>query len=112
SSLHNNEELVAGSLIDKIEDESLRSYIFELTFDKHRVSRKLDELKPVDEQKVLSRQTLDLIRKFKFIAIDKEISNIHNKIEEAKEEPEIIELIKIKQELFREKGLISEELNS
>lgn len=108
-----DEEVVAGALIDKTEDEKLKAYLIELAFDeKHKTSKKWDEIKPgEDEKKILMKQTKDTLTKFKMQKISREINENHKRLEDAIDEKEKLTIMKRNVELEKEKGLIAKELS-
>jgi DNA primase len=105
------EDIIVGSLLDKISDESLEIYVREITFDKYSISKTWEEIYPhSDERTQLYRYAKDTIKNFKITRIDREILDNHTKLEEAEEEQERIRIMKINQSLQKDKESIIEEL--
>jgi DNA primase len=106
------ESIVAGALVDKLENEKSKTYLHEITFEKYGVSKVWDDIYPgVDEKKVLMKYAKDTLRKFKLQKITREISENHRHIEEAVDEKLKIELMKKNVELEREKSAVVRELS-
>src|SRR5690606_19284918 len=111
-SFNKEEELVAANLIEKLEEEVLRSYIFEITLDKYKVSKRLDEMNPVDERKNIIKLAVDAVKKFKINLLNKQIVENSKRIESIENEEERFEILKMNKEIEREKMLIAEELDN
>jgi DNA primase len=107
------EDVVAGALLDKIDDEKAKSYLREITFEKYGISKIWDDIYPGgDEKQVLMKYAKDTLRKFKLQQIDKEIRENHKKLEETNEENEKLLIMKKKVELERDKSAVIKELSS
>lgn len=108
--LQKNSTIVAGSLIDKIDDENLKSYIYEITFEKYSVSKNWDEIHPGPaKEKVILKYAVDTIRKLKVMKIEKEMALNLEKLEASTmEEGEALMLKNL--ELEKEKKKIKEDL--
>ncbi len=109
STFESKNEIVAGSLIDKIDDDKLRTYILELTFDKYSISKSWEDINPGRTQEVvLKRMVLDTLKRFKSLLLEQELNSIHKRIEAAGSEEEKIELMKNIRDLRKEAEQIVE----
>ncbi len=109
---HSNEELIASALIDKVNDEELRSYVLELTFDKYSISKNWETLYPgLPHETVLLKITRDTLKRFKLEQIEKQIANNHKQLENASTDDERLEIMKVNRGLEREKVIVAQELN-
>ncbi len=100
----NNEEIIAASLIEKISDEKLQSFVLNLTFDKYSISRNWEDIYPgLPHEKILQKIAVDTVKRFRTEKINFEIKNNFRLIESATEEEERFELMKLNHELEKEK---------
>jgi len=109
-SVQKNYKIVPGALIDKIDDENLKAYIFEITFEKYSISKNWEETYPgPSREKVLLKYTVDTVRKFKVMQIERQMSvNLKRLENSTREESE--ELMMNNLELEKQKKRIKEEL--
>lgn len=108
-----DEDLNVSSLIEKISDENLQSYIFELTFDKYQTSKKWEDLYPgMAREKVLEKIARDTIRKFKAGIIEAQIAVNHRRIASSESESEKLDLMRENVELEHNKQKLKEELEA
>ena len=108
-----NEEIIVSSLIEKIHDEKLQSYILELTFEKYQTSKKWEDLYPeMSHDKVLKKIARDTIRKFKTGIIESQIAANHRRISSAEAEGEKLKLMRENMELERSKQKLKDELKT
>ncbi|HUX93459.1 MAG TPA: toprim domain-containing protein, partial [Ignavibacteriaceae bacterium] len=108
-----DEDLNVSSLIEKISDENLQSYIFELTFDKYQTSKKWEDLYPgMAREKVLKKIARDTIRKFKAGIIEAQIAVNHRRIASSESESEKLDLMRENVELEHNKQKLKEELEA
>lgn len=92
---HNQEDLIASSLISKIHDEKLEQYVAEITFDKYSISRNWENIRPGQQtEKILLKIAYDNVRKFKLFSIDKLIKENSKMLEEAHSEEERIQYMR------------------
>lgn len=111
NSLQKNIKVLAGSLIDKIEDENLKAYILEITFEKYSISKNWEEIHPgPSREKVLLKYALDTVRKFKVMQIEQQLSANLKKLENSSRE-ESEELMLNNMELEKQRRRIKEELD-
>lgn len=109
SAFSNNEEIIAGSLIEKINSEELQLHIRNLIFDKYSISRNWENIYPgLDSKKILQKIAIDTVKKFKTEKINFEIKSNMKLIELASEENERFELMKLNGELEKEKLKINQ----
>ncbi len=107
------EDIIAGALLDKLDDEKAKSYLREITFEKYGISRIWDDIHPgADEKQVLMKYAKDTLRKFMLQQIDREINENHKKLEETTEENEKLLIMKKKVELEKDKLVVIRELSS
>ncbi|MGE5797273.1 MAG: DnaB-like helicase N-terminal domain-containing protein, partial [Ignavibacteria bacterium] len=111
NSLQKNIKVLAGSLIDKIEDENLKAYILEITFEKYSISKNWEEIHPgPSREKVLLKYALDTVRKFKVMQIEQQLAANLKKLENSSRE-ESEELMLNNMELEKQRRRIKEELD-
>ncbi|MGE5861820.1 MAG: DNA primase [Ignavibacteria bacterium] len=111
NSLQENIKVLAGSLIDKLEDENLKAYILEITFEKYSISKNWEEIHPgPSREKVLLKYALDTVRKFKVMQIEQQLSANLKKLENSSRE-ESEELMLNNMELEKQRRRIKEELD-
>ena len=107
------EDVIAGALLDKLDDEKARSYLREITFEKYGISKIWEDIYPgVDEKQVLIKYAKDTLIKFKLQQIDKAINENHRKLEETIEEEAKLAIMKKKVELEKDKLAVIKELSS
>jgi len=107
------EDIIAGALLDKLDDEKAKSYLREITFEKYGISRIWDDIHPgADEKQVLMKYAKDTLKKFKLQQIDREINENHKRLEETTEENEKLLIMKKKVELEKDKLAVIKELSS
>jgi len=108
----NNESIIASSLIGKISDEELQSYILELTFEKYVISKNWEDIFPgLPQEEIIQQITRDTVKKFKVEEIDFKIKSNLKLIEEIQDEDEKFNLMKLNRDLEIEKQNISRELS-
>ena len=104
--------IVASSLIEKISDADLQSYILELTFEKYEISKSWEELYPgIAREKVLQKAARDTVRKFKLEQVGYKIQANSRLIENEPNEDEKFNLIKLNRDLEFQKRIISEKFS-
>lgn len=102
-----NGNLNPASLIAKLDDEEIQSYLREITIEQYNVSSTWLKNNPsVTPEIILKRYAKDLIIKYKQLQIDAQILKNFQAIENADNEQRSIELMKENQELEKEKKLI------
>ncbi|HVO74048.1 MAG TPA: DNA primase [Ignavibacteriaceae bacterium] len=108
--IRENSKVIAGSLIDKIQDENLKAYILEITFEKYSISKNWEEIYPgPSREKVLLKYAVDTVRKFKIMQIEQQLADNLKKMENStKEESESLMLKKM--ELEKQRRKIKEEM--
>lgn len=110
-SIHHGEEILMSALIEQIKDETVQSYLLELTLEKHSISKNWEDLLPgQSKDKIIMKETVDTVRKFKLYQADKQIADNNRKIIECDSESEKIVLMKSNLELEKLKRQIKEEL--
>jgi len=107
------EQIVAGALLDKLENEKSEAYLREITFEKYGISKIWDELYPgADEKQVLMKYAKDTLKKFKLQKITREINENHKRLELTDEENKKLEIMKKNIDLEKEKSIVVKELSS
>jgi len=107
------DDIIAGALVEKINDEELQSYILELTFEKYQTSKKWEEIYPgIPHEKILNKIVRDTIKKFKTSLIEGQIAANHRKISSAETESEKVELMRENLDLERSKQKLKDELKT
>ena len=108
----NSESIIAGSLIGKITDEDLQSYIQELTFEKYAISKNWEDIFPeLPQEEIIQKIARDTVKRFKVEEIDFKIKNNLKQIEEIQDEDERFNIMKLNRDLEKEKQIISQELS-
>lgn len=105
------EDLTAGTLIDKLQNEDYKLYARELIFEKYQISKNWDDIKPsADYELTLKKYSSDAVRKFKLRQVEEKISVLNNKLPEIISEDDKLNLMREIRDLTREKQLIIEDL--
>jgi len=100
----NEQKFSPAYLIDKIEDEDLQEFIFELTLDDESISKKWDELSFNGKiEKDTIDHALETIKYFLLYQIDQQIKLNNQFITDSKDERLHLEMMKRNQELQDEK---------
>jgi DNA primase len=111
NNLQKNIKVLAGSLIDKIEDENLKAYILEITFEKYSISKNWEEIHPgPSRENVLLKYTVDTVKKFKIMQIEQQLAANLKRLEDSSRE-ESEELMLNNMELEKQRRRINEELD-
>ncbi len=106
----NGENISPASLIEKIENKELQDFLWKLTIEKYGISKRWDAINPGDpSEKIILKETRDVIRSFKISKIEEEISEALEQITQAKDENELLSLMKLKHELVQERSAILKE---
>ena len=107
--LNSSESLSASKLIAEIKDEELESYVREITFEQHSISKNWEERNPgMTPEMILQKYTKDIVLKFKLFKIDRQIKDNHNRIESADKEEDVLQLMVSNKELEEEKKALKE----
>ncbi len=105
------DDVIAASLLEKINNDKIKSYVIELTFEKHQTSKKWEEIYPgAAYEVILSKVVRDTIKKFKTSLIEARIAENHRKLSSAETENERLELMRENVELERSKQKLKDEL--
>ncbi len=108
-SIKNNEDLITSSLIEKINDEKMQAYILELTFEKYQISKNWDDIFPGDSPEfIIQRIAKETVKRIKIEKIDLRIKKKRKLIAEEKSHEEIFKLLKLNNELEKEKLSIAQ----
>jgi DNA primase len=106
----NRGSLNSADLITLFDDE-VQSYLRELTIEKYSLSNNWEDLNPsITQEMIIKKYAVDLIVKYKQMHIDLQITANVNAQENADSEERLLELMKEKHELERQKKLVREEL--
>ncbi len=98
-----------AAMVEKIEDENVKDYIISLSLNEYQISTNWHERSTTGKiEKDLLTQTKDLIKKYQLLKIDEQIIENNSKIENLGEDPAVIELMKLNDELRKEKIVIKE----
>jgi DNA primase len=104
-------KVVAGSLIDQIEEENLKEYLLEITFEKYSISRNWDDIHPgPSREDVLFKYTVDTVKRFKVLQIELQLRENLKKLENSGM-AESEKLLLDNMELEKQKKKIKEELD-
>ncbi len=106
----NRGSLNPADLISLFDDDT-QSYLRELTIEKYSLSRTWEDFSPtITEEDINKKYTTDLLIKYKQMQIDLQIAANVTAQEDTDSEERLIELMKEKQELERERKRIKEDL--
>jgi len=109
--LENEENFTTSGLINLIKDEKKEAYIRELTFDKYSVSSSWEDRFPsITTEMTMLKYAKDAVMKFVIERIENQIKSNRREIELTDKEAKLLDLMKINNELEREKKRIREEL--
>ncbi len=98
-----------ADLVDKIEEEELRDFIFDLTLTDETISKKWDDLSYNGKiEKDSLEHATDTVRNFQLLQIDKQIKLNNKFIAESKDERLHLEMMKRNKELSEEKKTLLE----
>lgn len=102
-----------ASMVEKIEDEKLKNYIMSITLGEYQISSSWDDRASSGKvEKDPLKYTEDTIIKYQLVKIDEQIKINDLKIEKLGDNPEVITLMKLNDELRNEKKNIRLSLNS
>lgn len=103
--------IVPAQIIEKIEDDALRELIMELTLKQEVISSKHGEeiISKEATQRALIQQAKDVVKKFKILQINKQISENNEKLSDSDSDEEILKILNENKELKSEIKLIQEE---
>ncbi|MCX6151146.1 MAG: DNA primase [Ignavibacteriales bacterium] len=109
--LTNDESIAPAVLVEKIEDDRIKQFVFNLSFEKYTISKSWEDFYPgVPESQSLTRHSKDAVRSFKLFHIDLEIKQNNDKIKSAKSDEEIVQLMKANITLEQDKKLIQNDI--
>ena len=92
-------------------DEDVQSYLRELTIEKYSLSNNWQDLNPSITQEMINKKyAVDLLVKYKQMQIDLQIAANVSAQENVEDEERLLELMKEKHELEKQKRSIREEL--
>ncbi|MGD8781176.1 MAG: DNA primase [Ignavibacteria bacterium] len=93
-----------AGIIEKIEDEELKQFVFKLTIEKTSISKKWEEIAHEEPTGIkLKHYTYDLIKKHKLKIIDKQLRSNNSRLKEDLNENELMEILQHNKELQKEK---------
>ena len=105
-----DENISPAVLIDRIEDEKLRTYIYQSAFQKYTISKTWEEISSgLETDKNLFKYAKDAVKSFKLFKIDKEIEQNDLRLKDTIPEEELRNILTKHNNLLREKKLIQEE---
>ncbi len=108
-----DEDIIASSLIEKINDEKIKEYLIELTFEKYSISKSWDDIYPdLNEDKKLFKIALDTLKDYKLLQIQQKIIENNKTLEDTLDEEERLEIMKTNLELMKDKEMLSEEFKN
>ncbi len=100
----NNKEINPSSILDEFENENLDLYLRELLFDKYSISSKWDELLPDSNNEYkLFNYAVEVVNKMQINILNRLIEQNLKELEKAESEEEKFELIKLGNELKKER---------
>ena len=99
-----DENVTEDSLFANLQDEQLETYVREIAFDKHSISSSWDSRFPgITDEMIVLKFAKDIVLRFRFEKIDEQIQANHRELELAEDEEAHIKLLRVKNELEREK---------
>jgi DNA primase len=108
----NGDNFTTSGLISVIIDDRKEAYVRELTFDRYSVSSSWEERFPsLTAEMTLMKFAKDTVKNFVFERIEKRIQSNRREIELTDDEGKLLELMKINNDLEREKKRTREELS-
>jgi|WetSurMetagenome_2_1015567.scaffolds.fasta_scaffold10054_4 DNA primase len=112
SEAYNNDESISTAyLLEKIDDEEIKQIFRVLSFEKYAISKDWEERRPGSQVSIdLINTAKDTVKKFKLFHIDFEINLNGERINSAKDEKEVIDLMKKNNALQQEKKLIQQDI--
>lgn len=106
-----DEDILPRGLIDKIEDESVKKFVYTITVDKYSISKTWDSINPgLTGSQTLHKYAKDAIRNFRLYSVDRKIDDNCRRIESSESEEEKLELLKENNKLNEERKLIQKDL--
>ena len=109
----NEENFTTSGLMNLIKDEKKEAYIRELTFDKYTVSSSWEDRFPsITTEMTMLKYAKDAVMKFVIERIENQIKSNRREIELTDDERKLLDLMKINNELEREKKRIREALGN
>ncbi len=104
--------IVVSSLIEKLTDDDLKNYIFEITFEKYSIGKNWDEIHPgPSKDEILSRLARDIVIKIKISQIEKVIKENSKRLENSHDDNEVLQIIKLNAEKEKEKSEIRKNIS-
>ena len=98
------ENIEVSLLLDEFQDEKVELYLREILFDKHSISSKWEELLPDSQSEFkLFNYAVEVVNKMKINILENLIQQNMQKLEQAENEEEKFELIKLGNELKNER---------
>jgi hypothetical protein len=92
-------------------DEDAQSYLRELTIEKYNLSSNWEDLNPsITQEMITKKYAIDLVVKYKQMHIDLQIAANVNAQENSDSEERLLELMKEKHELERQRKSVREEI--
>jgi DNA primase len=92
-------------------DEEVQSYLRELTIEKYSLSNNWEDLNPsITQEMITKKYAMDLLVKYRQMHIDLQIAENVNAQENADSEERLLQLMKEKHELEKQRKLVREEL--
>ncbi len=93
-----------AGIIEKIEDEELKKFVFKLTIEKNSISKKWEEIAHEEAIEMkLKHYTYDLIKKYKLRKIDQQLRLNNSRLNTDLNEDALMEILQHNKELQKEK---------
>ncbi len=107
----NGKSISPSALIEEINDESLRKYVFENIVDKESISKAWDDRTPYLENPKarLIKETKEIVRSYKTKRLQEQIDFYQKKLESVADEIEMLTLLRAKDALQNEKKALLNE---
>lgn len=102
-----NDIISTSEIIEKLEDDELRKFVLKMTMDQESISKRWDEYAhsgKIDKQ--IAKHTADLVKRYKVMKIDEQISFNNKKINSNSSDKEIMDLMKLNKELQQERKAV------
>jgi hypothetical protein len=107
---NDKEELSAGALLDKINNENEQNYLIEIISDKYSLSNRWEQVfDSTTHNKLSSKYLSDIIRKKRIQILNKMIEKNFQLLESTQNEQELLQLMKNEMELKNERNSLLKE---
>jgi len=111
NAFNENEEIQLSKQIEKIESQSVQSYLLEITLEKHRISSRWEKMDSYSEKDILYKIAVDSIKRIKINKIETQIALCRQKLKEVKTPDEVAEILAEQRDLDLNKKQVESTFN-